>query len=150
MASAVLVAVAAVFLVMAWLTEIVGDPTEGAAFYTFAFGAPVLLGAGLVIAAARRRDLFGGLGLGGAVVVAAGSVSVDPIGFAAGLVGLVLIGAAVARREARLLPGLFLIGSGVFGLAVSIDSTETGYVIFIPLIALGAAVLAVTLQRLSV
>jgi hypothetical protein len=147
--SSVLLAIAVCFLLGAWLTEVVGDPTDGLAFYTFAFGAPVLLGIGLVIAASRRRDVFGNLGLTGAIVLLVGSLSVDIVGFAAGLIGLTLIGAAVAGREPRLLPGVFLLGAGVLGLAVSIESTEAGYAIFIPVIAVGAGVLAATLRRLG-
>jgi hypothetical protein len=146
--SSVLLALAACFLAVVWLTEIVGDPTDGLAFYTLAFGAPVLLGSGLVIAASRRRDLFGSSGLAGAIAILVGSLSISILGFAAAVIGVILIGAAVARRAPRLLPGLLLLGIGVLGLTLRMDYSEDAYTIFIPMIAVGAAVLAATLRRL--
>ena len=143
-----LLAVAACFLTVVWLTQIAGDPTDGVVFFSFAFAAAVLLGSGLVIAAARRREIFGGLGLGGAIVILVSSLMASTLGFAGGVIGLSLMVAAVARRKPRLLPGLVLLGIGVLGMAVRLDASNDAYTVFLPLIAVGSAVLAVTLQRL--
>jgi hypothetical protein len=67
--SSILLAVSACCLVVVWLTEVLGDPTDGIAFYTFGFAAAVLGGVALVIAAWNRRDVFGTWGLVGAFVI---------------------------------------------------------------------------------
>lgn len=46
---ALLVALGAALFALLWLTEIVGDPTEGALFYTLIFAAPLLIASGLVL-----------------------------------------------------------------------------------------------------
>lgn len=143
-----LLAVAACFLAAVWLTEIMGDPTEGVAFYTFAFAAAILLGTGLVIAASRRRDVFGNLGLVGAIAVLVGSLTIDILSLAAAVSGVILIGAAVARTERRLLPGLVVLGIGLVGFAVRVAADADAYLIFVPMIAVGSAVLAVTLRQI--
>lgn len=145
--SSILLAVAACFLAVVWLTEIAGDPTDGVVFYTLAFGAAVLVGSGLVIAASRRRDLFRNLGLGGAILILFGSLTIDLVGLLAGVLGVVLLVAAVAGRQPRLLPGLVLLGLGTLGLAVRSDTSDDAYAIFLPLLAVGAAVLAATVRR---
>lgn len=146
--SSVLVAVATCFLAAVWLTEIAGDPTDGVAFYTFAFGAAVLLGSGLVVAASQRRDIFGRLGLVGAIVFLVSSLTIDVLGLAGGVIGVILMIAAVSRREPRLLPGLVLLGIGIVAMAVRLDVSNDAYTVFMPLIGVASAALAVTLQRL--
>lgn len=147
--SAIALAVAAALVSVVWLTEIAGDPTDGVVFFTFGFAAPTLVGIALLIAASRRRDIFGKLGLAGAIVVLVGTLTIDVIGFVAALIGLLLVAVAVARNEPRLLAGLGLLALGALGLAVGIGWSDTAYVVFLPVVAGGSAVLAVMLYRIS-
>jgi hypothetical protein len=141
----VLLGVAACFLALVWLMWIAGDPTDGLAFYTLAFTSPVLIGVALVIAAHRRRDIFGTLGLWGAIGVLVAGLGFGVVGFAAGVLGLGALAVAVARSDRRLLFGVVLIGVGAFGLLVRADA----YAVVLPLVVLGSAVLALTLRRVS-
>jgi hypothetical protein len=125
--SSLLVAVAACFVALVSLTEIAGDPTDGVAFYTFALAAALLVGISLVIAASRRPDIFGKLGLAGAIVLLLGSVTIDVLGSLAGAIGVILLIAAMARSAPRLLPGLILLGVGILGLAVLIEASAAPY-----------------------
>jgi hypothetical protein len=143
--SSVLLAVAACLRGLAWLMEVAGDPTKGVAFFTFAFTVPVLMGVALVLAAARRRDLFGNLGFAGAISMLVAALGLGPVRFVPGVLGLGAIAVAVARRDSRLLAGLVLIALGAIGLIVHDDPLA----VFLPFIAAGAAVLALTLQRVS-
>jgi hypothetical protein len=143
----VILALAACFLAVVWLTEIAGDPSDGIVYYTFAFAAAFLLGIGLVIAAWQRRDVFGNLGLAGAIVFLFASFEIDILGFAGAVIGVILMAGAVARRAPRLLPGLVLLGIGILGMAVRLETSSDAYVVFLPLIAAGSAVLAVTFRH---
>lgn len=147
-ASSLVLAVAACFLAVVWLIAIVGDPTYALVFFLAAYGGALLLGIGLVIAASRRRDIFGNLGFAGAIVVLIGSLTIDTLSFAAAVVGLTLIGAAVARTERRLLPGLVVLAIGLVGFAVRVDANSDAYLIFVPVVAAGSAVLAATFRQI--
>jgi hypothetical protein len=137
----VLLAVAACFIAVVWLTEIAGDPTDGIAFYTFGFGAAILLGIGLVVAASERRDIFGRLGLAGAIVFLLSSLVVDILGLFGGVIGVILMIAAVAGKERSLLPGLVLLGVGIVAMAVRLDVSDDAYTVFMPLIGVASATL---------
>jgi hypothetical protein len=143
--SSVLLGVAAFLLGLVWLMAVAGDPTDGIAFFTFAFTIPVLVGVALVLAAARRRDLFGNLGLAGAIGVLVAALGLGVVGFVVGVLGLAAIAVAVARKDIRLLAGLVLIALGTVGLIVHDDPLG----VFLPFIAIGSAVLALTLRRVS-
>jgi hypothetical protein len=147
--SSTLLTVAGLFVAVLWLTEIAGDPTDGIALFTFALAAPILLGTGLVIAATRRRDIFGNLGLGGAIVVLIASLALGNIGFVGGLLGLLLIAAGVSRTQPRLLFGVGLLAFGALGLALGIEVSNNAYIVFLPLIAVGAGVLALSLRHIG-
>lgn len=148
--SSVLVAGAACALSLAWLTQIAGDPTDGVAFFSLAFAAPVMLGIALLIAAFRRPDIFGGnLGRGGAIFVAVATLTIDNLGFVLGLLGLILVGVGVARSNPRLLLGLAVLGIGVLGLSLGMEVSEDAYDVFLPVIAAGSAVLALALWKIS-
>jgi hypothetical protein len=142
--SSVLLAVSACCLVVVWLTEVLGDPTDGVAFYTFGFAAAVLGGVALVIAAWSRRDVFGTSGLVGAFVILVTSLTGF---FPAVVVGAVVVAAAVARRRPRLLPGLLLLALGSVGMLVRADMSDDAYIIFVPVLAVASAVLAATLRQ---
>lgn len=144
-ASSVLLAVAACLLGLVWLMALAGDPTDGIALFTLAFTAPALVGVALVLAAARRRDLFGNLGLAGAIGVLVAALGLGVVGFVVGVLGLVAIVVAVAPKDLRLLAGLVLIALGAVGLIVHDDPMA----VFLPFIAIGSAVLALTLRRVS-
>lgn len=112
------------------------------------FAGPLLVGIGLVIAASRRRDLFGRFGLVGSIFVLVGSLVPDIIGFTAAAVGLVLIAFGLPERARRLLIGIATLIIGVVGLGLRLDSGD-GVAIFVPVLAVGAAILAGTLVRLG-
>jgi hypothetical protein len=64
---------------------------------------------------------------------------------AGALLGLGAVAVAVARRDSRLVAGLVLIALGAIGLIVHDDPLA----VFLPFIATGTAILALTLQRVS-
>jgi hypothetical protein len=142
--SSILLAVAALLLAGVAVTQIAGDPTGGVVFYTFGFAAALLVGIALVIAARTREDLFGPVGLAGAIIVLATSVTAF---FPVIVVGVAVVTVAVARTAPRLLPGLLLLLVGIIGLLVRADVSDDAYTIFVPVLAIGSAVLAATLRR---
>jgi hypothetical protein len=147
-ASSLVLAVAACFLAVVWLIAIAGDPSDGLAFYMAAYGGALLLGIGLVIAASRRRDIFGNLGLAGAVVILVASLTIDALTFAAAVFGVILMGAAVAQTERRLLPGLVILGIGLVGFAVRMEASSDAYLIFVPVVAAASAILSATFRQI--
>jgi hypothetical protein len=140
--SVVLLLAAAALVLGAWITWLTDD---GVLFFAFAFTAPVVAGVALVIAASRRRTIFGNAGLLGAIAVLAASLTL----FFGALVGLVAIAVAVRRREPQLLVGIALIVAGMVALLIGIQESEVAYTAFLPLIAIGLAVLAFSLGRLD-
>jgi hypothetical protein len=130
-----------------WLTEVLGDPTDGFAFYTLIFGAPLLMAIGLVLLASRK-EVAGNAGLAGAILTLVGALFPDIIGFSLAIVGLLLLLAAVRDRARRLRPALGVLLVGIVGVVVRLEDGD-GLVLFLPVIALGAAALAVLLQRLD-
>lgn len=118
---------------------------NGVLFFGLAFTAPVVAGVALVIAASRRRDVFGTIGLVGAIAVLAGSFTL----FFGALLGLAALAVAVRRRDPQLLVGIALIGLGMIALLVGIEASEVAYTAFLPLIAIGLVVLAFSLGRLD-
>jgi hypothetical protein len=131
-----------------WLIEIVGDPSGGFAFFMLILAAPLVAGIGLVIGASRRRDLFGTRGLIGSILVLAGSVTPDIVGFVAVAVGLVLIAVSLPERAKSLLVAIVILLIGVIGLALRLESGD-GILIFVPVLAVGTGVLATSFQRLA-
>jgi hypothetical protein len=147
-ASVAFLSLAAAVVGILWLFSIAGDPTEGFAFFTFAYTTPVLVGIALVIAASQRRDLFGSLGLAGAIVVLATSLTgVDLLGLLGVLIGLALMSAGLTRSEHSFLIGFLLIGVGLVGLFIRLEASDDAFTVFLPPIAAGLAVLTVTLGR---
>jgi hypothetical protein len=140
--SVVLLLAAAVVVTGAWLSAITEN---GVLFFGLAFTAPAVAGAALVVAASRRQDVFGTVGLVGAVAVLAASFTL----FFGALVGLVAIAVAVRRRQPQLLVGIALILAGMVALLIGIEESEDAYTAFLPVIAIGLAVLAFSLGRLD-
>lgn len=142
--SSVLLAVAACFLAVVWVTELAGDPTDGVVFYTFSFAAALLVGVALAIAAWSRQDVFGTLGRVGALIVLVASLTGF---FPAVVIGVVVVAVAVGRTQPRLLPGLVLLAIGLVGMIVRAEFSEDAYIIFVPVLAVASAGLAVTLRQ---
>jgi hypothetical protein len=141
--SSILLALAACCLTVVWLTEVAGDPTGGVAFYTFGFAGALLVGVALTIAAWSRRDVFGTLGRVGALLLLVTSVT----GFFPAMgAGVILIAVAVARTQ-PLLPGLVLLLIGLVGMFVRAEFSDDAYLIFLPVLIVGSAILAVTLRQ---
>lgn len=140
--SIVLLLAAAALVTGAWISALT---ESGVLFFGLAFTAPVVAGIALVIAASRRPVVFGNMGLVGAIAVLAASFTL----FFGALLGLVAIAVAVRRREPQLIVGLALIWVGVVALLVGIEESEVAYTAFLPLIAIGLAVLAFSLGRLD-
>jgi hypothetical protein len=147
-ASVAFLGLAAAFVGILWLFSIAGDPTEGFAFFTFVYTAPVLVGIALVIAASQQRDLFGSLGLAGAIVVLATSLTgIDLLGLLGVLTGLALMYTGLTRSKRSFLIGSLLVGVGLVGLFIRLETSDDAFTVFLPPIAAGLAVLTLTLQR---
>jgi hypothetical protein len=139
---------AAALVGIVWLFSVAGDTTEGLAFFTFIYTAPVLVGIALVIAASRRQDFFGNLGLAGAIVVLAASLTgLDLVGVLGVLIGLALMSAGLTRSTRGFAIGFLLIGAGLVGLFISLETTVDAFTVFLPPIAAGLAVLTLALRR---
>lgn len=149
-ASSLVLAVAASLFAVVWLIAIAGDPTDASAlaFFLAAYGGALLLGIGLVIAASSRRDMFGRLGFAGALVIFVAALNISILSFVAGVIGLTLMGAAAARTDKRVLPGLIVLGVGLIGFGVRVEANADAYLIFMPVIAAGSAILAATFRQL--
>jgi hypothetical protein len=148
--SQILLAVATVLVGAVWLMFVTDDPTGGFAIFSLGYAAATIIGIGLVIASSRRRDLFGNLGLAGAIVVLVSALGGGiPLALIAVPLGSVLMAVAVGLREPLFLVGLGSLALGVVGMTIRVNTSEDGYVIFLPLIAVGAGVLALALGRLS-
>jgi hypothetical protein len=141
----ILLALAAGLFALLWLTEVAGDPTEGVAFYMLAFTTPLLVGIAMVIAASRRRDLFGTGGMTGCILVLAGGLWPGIIGYAAAVVGLMLVAVSLWERARTVLFGVVVLLGGAVGLLLRLESGD-GLLIFLPVLAVGAAMLATTLR----
>jgi hypothetical protein len=146
--TAVLLAVGAVLLGLLWLIELTDDPTDGVAFYMLLFGAPLSVGVALVLVAAQQ-ELATRSGLAGAILALLGALSPEVLGFVAAVVGLLLLYAGLRELGHGLRPGLALLMVGVVGVAVRLDSGD-GIVLFVPVLAVGAAALAVAIRRIDV
>jgi hypothetical protein len=144
----VLLAVGAVLLGLLWLIELTDDPTDGVAFYMLLFGAPLSVGVALVLVAAQQ-ELATRSGLAGAILALLGALSPEVLGFVAAVVGLLLLYAGLRELGHGLRPGLALLMVGVVGVAVRLDSGD-GIVLFVPVLAVGAAALAVAVRRIDV
>jgi hypothetical protein len=144
----VFLSLAAAVVGILWLFAVAGDPTEGFAFFTFMYTAPVLVGIALVIAASQRRDLFGTLGLAGAIVVLATSLTgLDLLGLLGVLIGLALMSAGLTRSTRGFVIAFLLIGVGLVGLFIRLETSEDAFTVFLPVIAAGLAVLTLALRR---
>src|SRR5687767_2789431 len=78
--SAVLLALGAGLVTLLWLIEVLGDPTDGFAFYALIFGAPLLMAIGLVLLA-WQKEVAGNAGRAGAILTLVGALFPDIIGF---------------------------------------------------------------------
>jgi sugar phosphate permease len=144
----VLFAVGSGLLGLLWLIELTDDPTDGVAFYMLLFGAPLLIGVALVLVASQNAVATRS-GLAGALLALVGALSPDILGLIAAPVGLLLLFVGVREHAHGLRLGLALLIAGLVGLAVRLDSGD-GIVLFVPVLALGAAALAVGLRRIEV
>jgi hypothetical protein len=144
----VLFGVGAALLALLWLIEATDDPTDGVAFYTLLFGAPLLIGVALVLVASQK-ELATRRGLMGAILALVGALSPDVLGLIVAIVGLLLLLVGVRERGHGLRLGLALLIAGLVGLAVRLESGD-GVLLFAPVLTLGAAALAVALRRIDV
>lgn len=143
--SAALVALGGGLLGLLWLTEILGDPTDGLLFYTLIIGAPLPIAIGLVLFASRK-ELAGNLALAGSILTLLGALwGVGPF---IAIVGLALLIADVHGRGRSMRVGLGLLLGGIVGLTVRLEHGD-GLVLFLPIVVIGAAVSAVSLRRID-
>jgi hypothetical protein len=147
-ASVVLLATGAGLFSLIWLAEVAGDPSRGLLFFMLVFAAPLLVGIGLVIAASRRRDLFRTRGLVGSILILVTSLVPDIVGFVGAALGLLLMALGVAERGRRLVAAIAILLVGVVGLGLRLESGD-GIEIFVPVLAVGTAVLAGEVRRLD-
>ena len=143
-----LLALGAVLLGLLWLVDSTDDPTDGVAFYMLVFGAPLLVGIALVLVASQQ-ELATRSGLAGAILALLGALSPEVVGFAAAIVGLLLLYAGLREPGRGLRLGLALLVVGLVGLAVRLESGD-GIVLFVPVLSLGAAALAMAVRRIDV
>ncbi len=147
-ASVAFLSLATTLVGLLWLFAVAGDPTDGFAFFTFMYTAPVLVGIALVVAASQRRDLFGTLGLAGAIVVLVTSLTgIDLLGLLGVLIGLALMSAGLTRTTRGFAVGFLLIGVGLVGLFIRLEASDDAFTLFLPPIAAGLAVVTLTLRR---
>ena len=146
--AAALLALAAVLLGLLWLIDSTDDPTDGAAFYMLLFGAPLLVGVALVLLASQE-ELASRAGLAGAVLALLGALSPEVVGFVAAIVGLLLLYGGLRDPGRGLRLGLALLIVGLVGLVVRLESGD-GIAVFVPVLAVGAAALAVRVRRIDV
>ena len=143
--SAVLVALGAALLGLLWLTEVLGDPTDGWLFYTLIFSAPLLVAIGLILFASRK-ELVGNLALVGSILTLLGALFPDIVGFLLAIVGLALLLADVRGPARCLRIGLSVLLAGVIGLAARLEHGD-GLALFLPIMVVGAAAISLTLRR---
>jgi hypothetical protein len=146
--AAALLALGAFLLGLLWLIELTDDPTDGVAFYMLVFGAPLLVAVALLLVASQT-ELASRSGLAGAILTFLGALSPEILGFVTATVGLLLLYAGVRAPARGLRLGLALLVVGLVGLAVRLDSGD-GIVLFVPVLSLGAAALAVAVRRIDV